>query len=315
MNTRLTRMLGMRYPIVQAGMSWASSCAALPIAVSRAGGLGVLAAGPMHLDGFRDALRSVKAALDTEPFAVNVPLTRAGVDDVLDILHDERVPILIASQGGPRAHLDRFRTIGTKWLHVVASLEHARKAAAADVDGLVVVGAEAGGHPPANEVGTLVLVRRVVQALSLPVVAGGGVADGYGVAALLALGAEAVQLGTRFLLTHEANVHQNYKDAVLALDVDGTTLVGRRHHPVRSIHNRFAAEVAAAERSEMPADRYRALLQSSSLRLAALDGDIDWGKVETGQSAGLVHELLPAGEVMARLVDELDAARARLAAM
>ena len=138
----------------------------------------------------------------------------------------EKIPVMVASQGGPREHLARFRAIGTKWLHVVASVEHAKKAEAAGVDALVVDGAEAGGHPPPSEVGTLVLVRRVVKAMKLPVVASGGVADGAGIAALLALGADAVQLGTRFIATPEASVHDNYKQAVLAADV-------RRHHAGR----------------------------------------------------------------------------------
>jgi enoyl-[acyl-carrier protein] reductase II len=312
MKTRLTQLLGIRYPIVQAGMSWASSSAALPIAVSAAGGLGVVAAGPMFIDAFRDAVRAVKAAVNV-PYAVNIPLYRPQAAQILDIAYEERVPIIIASQGGPGAHLQRFREIGTKWLHVVSTLEHARKAAAAGVDALVVVGAEAGGHPPANEVGTIVVVRRVTQEIAVPVVAGGGVADGYGVAALLTLGADAVQLGTRFLLTHEASVHHNYKQAVLAAEVDDTTLVGRRQLPVRTIKNRYAAEVAAAERAHVDSDVYESLLKASSLKRAALEGDVVWGKVEAGQSAGLVREILPAAEVMARLVSEMQAALRRVA--
>jgi enoyl-[acyl-carrier protein] reductase II len=311
--TRITELLRTRYPIVQAGMSWASSCAALPAAVSNAGGLGVIAAGPMFVDAFRQTVKDVKAATP-HPYAVNVPLYRPEVGAILDIVEEERVPVVIASQGGPKRHLERFHNAGCKWLHVVSTLEHARKAADAGVDGLVVVGAEAGGHPPANEVSTLVGVRRVLQEISLPVIAGGGVADGYGIAALLALGADGVQLGTRFLLTHEANVHERYKQAVLAIEVDGTTLVGRRGLPVRMLQNRFAHEVAEAERAQCNQDAYEKLLHSSSLRAAALDGDVDWGKVETGQSAGLVDQILPASAVMAQLVSEMEAAISRLRA-
>jgi enoyl-[acyl-carrier protein] reductase II len=296
-------------------MSWASSCAELPIAVSRAGGLGVVAAGPLAPEAFRDIVRTVKASLGEAPFAVNIPLTRGRADEILDVSYDERAPIVIASQGSPKPHVARFRGAGVKWLHVVASIEHARKAAAAGVDGLVVVGAEAGGHPPPNEVGTLVLVRRVAQELSMPLIAGGGVADGYGVAALLALGADAVQLGTRFLLTHEANVHGAYQDAVVAAEVDGTTLVGRRGQPIRALKNAFAARVADAERDNVSAEEYETILRSSTLKQAALDGDVEWGKVEAGQSAGLIGEILPAAEVMRQLVTELVAARDRLVAL
>src|SRR5688572_6088733 len=222
---------------------------------------------------------------------------------------------MVASQGGPREHLARFRAIGTKWLHVVASVEHAKKAEAAGVDALVVDGNEAGGHPPPSEVGTLVLVRRVVKAVKLPVVASGGVADGAAIAALLALGAEAVQLGTRFIATPEASVHENYKRAVLAADVHQTTLVGRGGLPIRQLKNAFSEKYEKAQRAGAPASELEILFNSTSLKKAALEGDVEWGKVEAGQSAGLVDEILPAAEVMRRLVLELDQARERLASL
>lgn len=314
MKTRITELLGIRHPIVQAGMSWASSSVALPAAVSNAGGLGMLAAGPMYVADFQAALAALRSATD-RPFAVNIPLYRPQAAELLDAMHAARVPVVVASQGGPRAQLPRFREIGSRWIQVVSTLEHARKAADAGVDALIVVGGEAGGHPPANEVSTLVTVRRVLQEVSIPVIAGGGVADGWGIAALLALGADGVQLGTRFLLTPEATVHAAYKDAVLAADVGDTALVGRRSLPVRALRNRFAEAIFEAERRDIPAEDYEALFKKSSLRQAALDGDVAWGKVEAGQSAGLVRELLPAAEVMRQLVAELDQATGRLQAM
>jgi enoyl-[acyl-carrier protein] reductase II len=193
---------------------------------------------------------------------------------------------------------------------VVASVEHAKKAEAADVDALVVDGAEAGGHPPPSNVGTIVLVRRIVRATRLPVVASGGVADGAGIAALLALGAEAVQLGTRFIATPEASVHENYKRAVLAADVQDTCLVGPAALPIRQIRNAFTRKFDASSHEER-----EALFKASSLKKAALEGDVEWGKVEAGQSAGLVDEILPAAEVMKRLVQELEEARRRLASL
>lgn len=316
-DTRLTRLLGIRYPIIQAGMSWASSCASLPAAVSNAGGLGVIAAGPMRLADLASTLRQVRELTD-KPFAVNIPLYRKGADEVLDLLVAERVPVIIASQGSPKAHLKRFKDYGATWLHVVAFVEHARKAAAAGVDGLVVVGSEAGGHPPANEVSTLVNVRRVLQEINCPLVAGGGVADGYGIAALLALGAEAVQLGTRFMLSEEANLHPAYKQKVLDADIADTVLVGRGSLPVRSVRNDFTDRVALAERDGMPQvapDEYAALLASASLKQASFDGDVNNGKVEAGQSAGLIHQMLPAAAIMQSLIEELEQALARLRAM
>jgi enoyl-[acyl-carrier protein] reductase II len=312
MKTRITALLGIEHPIFQAAMSWASSNSALIVAVSEAGGLGVLAAGPMRPDDFRKVLLEIKSQTK-KPYGVNIPLNNARALDLLDIAFQQRIPVMVASQGGPREHLARFRGIGTKWLHVVASVEHAKKAEAAGVDALVVDGAEAGGHPPPSEVGTLVLVRRVVRAVKLPVVASGGVADGAGVAALLALGAEAVQLGTRFIATPEASVHDNYKKAVIAADVGDTTLVGRGGLPIRQLKNAFSREYEAAERSGASPQDLDVLFKKKSLKQAALDGDVEWGKVEAGQSAGLVDEILPAAEVMRRLVAETEVARKRLA--
>jgi enoyl-[acyl-carrier protein] reductase II len=309
--SRLPALLGIRYPILQGGMSWASSSPALPLAVAQAGGLGTIAAGPMRPEALVAAIRAVRAGTEA-PFAVNIPLYNKRAADFLDIAEAERVPVVIASQGGPKPHLPRFRTIGTRWLHVVASPTHAAKAEAAGVDGLVVVGGEAGGHPAPDEVSTLVLLRAVLRAVALPVIGAGGVADGAGIAALMALGAEGVQLGTRFLMTREASLHPAYQQAVLAAGPADTTLVGRGGLPVRQLRNRFTAEVEAAERAGLPAEALATLYASRSLKLAALDGDIGWGKVEAGQSAGLIDDIPAAGALLRRLVDEAEAARRRL---
>jgi enoyl-[acyl-carrier protein] reductase II len=307
--TRITELLGIEHPIFQAAMSWASSNAPLVIAVSNAGGLGVLGAGPMRPDDFSAALKQIKAET-RKPFGVNIPLNGARAPELLEIAFQQKIPVMVASQGGPREHLARFRAIGTRWLHVVASVEHAKKAEAAGVDALVVDGGEAGGHPPPSNVGTLVLVRRIVKATRLPVVASGGVADGAGVTALLALGAEAVQLGTRFIATPEASVHENYKRAVLAADVHDTCLVGPAALPIRQLKNAFTRKLEAA-----PAAEREALFKDSSLKKAALDGDVEWGKVEAGQSAGLVDDIVPAAELLKRLVREMEDARRRLASL
>ena len=312
MKTRITELLGIEHPIFQAAMSWASSNSALVIAVSNAGGLGVLGAGPMRPDDFSRVLDEIRAGTK-KPWGVNIPLNGSRAPELLSISLEKKIPVMVASQGGPREHLARFRAIGAKWLHVVASVEHARKAEAAGVDALVVDGAEAGGHPPPSEVGTLVLVRRVVTSVKLPVVASGGIADGAGIAAMLALGAEAVQLGTRFIATPEASVHEKYKRAVLEADVEGTAIVGRGKHPIRQLKNAFSARYEAAERAGK--EDLEAIFDSSSLKQAALEGDVEWGKVEAGQSAGLVKDILPAAEVFHRLVRETEDARRRLASL
>jgi enoyl-[acyl-carrier protein] reductase II len=314
MKTRITELLGIELPIFQAAMSWASSNAPLVIAVSSAGGMGILAAGPMRPDDFRNALQKIGASTD-KPYGVNIPLNNPRAPELLRIALEEKIPVMVASQGGPREHLARFRAIGTKWLHVVASVEHARKAEAAGVDALVVDGAEAGGHPPPSDVSTLVLVRRIVKSTKLPVVASGGAADGAGIAALLALGADAVQLGTRFIATPEASVHAKYKQAVLDADVADSTLVGRGGHPLRLLKNAFSKKYETAERAGAPDADLENIYNQSSLKQAALDGDIEWGRVEAGQSAGLVEDIVPAAELVRRLAAELELARKRLASL
>ncbi len=314
MKTRITELLGIQYPIFQAAMSWASSNSALVAAVSNAGGMGVLAAGPLRIDDFKRVLREIKEKT-SKPYGVNIPLTNKRAPELLAIAHEARVPVMVASQGGPREHLARFRAVGTKWLHVVATVEHAQKAEKAGVDALVVDGAEAGGHPPPNEVGTLVLVRRVVAATRLPVVASGGIADGAGIAAMLALGADAVQLGTRFIATPEASVHDAYKTAVLKADVGDTAFVGRGSHPIRQLKNAFSNKYLERERAGASKEELEAIFDNANLKQAALDGDVEWGKVEAGQSVGLVNDILPAAEVFRRLVRELEEARRRLASL
>lgn len=310
-STRITELLGIHYPILQAGMSWASSNTELALAVSQAGALGVIAAGPMHPDALRAAIRTVKEHTD-RPFAVNVPLYNARATTFLDIVLEEGVPIIVASQGGPKQHIARFKERGVTWLHVTASPEHAAKAEAAGVDAVVAVGTEAGGHPPPDEVGSLVVVRAVVKAVSIPVIGGGGIADGAGIAAMLCLGADGVQLGTRFLLTPESNLHKAYKARALAAGIADTTLIGRGGLPIRVLKNDFTREFEAAERTGAPAEDLATLSASRTLKMAAFDGDVDRGKLEVGQSVGLIDELVPAGELVQRLIAEFETAVERL---
>ena len=311
MQTKLTKLIGMEHPIVQAGMSWASSSAALPAAVSNAGGLGVLAAGPLYLDDLERELLLLKQTT-ARPFGLNIPLYSPKSKDFLSLALKHQVPVVFASQGGPKPHLQAFKDQGILWFHVVASLEHALKAQDAGVDAVVVVGTEAGGHPPASDVSTLINVRHVLKNLSIPVIAGGGVADGWGIASLLALGAEAVQLGTRFLMTQEAWVHENYKQQVLKTQVHETLLVGRSLQPVRMINNDFAQTVIQAEKDGSDPVRIAELFQSGTLKKAALEGDMQWGKVELGQSAGLIEDVLSVKMLMAQLVQELNTAMQRI---
>ncbi len=305
--TALTRRLGIDLPILQAGMSWASSGAALPLAVSAAGGLGVIGAGPMRL---ADLARAIDTVADGgRPFGVNLPLYRLGAEEALALVLDRRVPVLIASQGGPARYLARAQGAGIVCLHVVAGVPHAQKARDAGVDGLVVVGGEAGGHPPAALVSTLVLVRAVVRAVGgLPVVASGGFADGAGLLAALALGAGAANFGTRFMATPEAAVHAGYKQAVLDAAVDSTRTVGAGLGMIRTLTNAFAERMVALEAAGAPLADRQAAFTAGTLKAAALEGDMDEGKLEAGQSAGLIDDIVPAGALVRRIAREyLDA--------
>lgn len=310
--TALTRLLGIDLPIVQAGMSWASSNAALPLAVSRAGGLGVIGAGPMYPEALAQAIDTVRAGTD-KPFAVNLPLYRKGSAEVIDLLIEKRIPVLVASQGGTRQYLDRFKAIGTLCIHVVASVEHAQKAIEAGVDALVAVGGEAGGHPPPSLVSTQVLVRGVAGVAGpVPVIASGGFVDGAGLAAALALGASGASFGTRFIATSEANVSDAYKRAVLAAGIADTRTVGREIGMIRTLRNAFSDEMEKLEAAGAPLDERKSVFVASTLKDAALNGDVVRGKLEAGQSAGLIDDIVPAGALVKRIAEEYAAVVARL---
>ncbi|KSV66677.1 nitronate monooxygenase family protein (plasmid) [Sinorhizobium chiapasense] len=302
--TNVTKLLGIDLPIIQAGMSWASSNSALPLAVSNAGGLGVLAAGPMYPHDLEEAINEIRAGTD-RPFAVNLPLYRQGADAIIDMLLAKRIPVLIASQGGPKKYIDRFKAVGTICLHVVSGEIHARKAADAGVDGLIAVGGEAGGHPPPELVSTLVLGRAIAKAVpEIPLILSGGFADGSGLAAALSLGAGAAQFGSRFMMSREARLHPAYQDMLVKAGVADTMVVGRGFGAIRVIRNQFAEGMAKAEAEGLSDDRRKALFVASSLKAAAFDGDVSGGKVEAGQSTGLVSEVLPAAEIVTRIAKE-----------
>lgn len=302
--TRITELLGIQYPVIQAGMSWVSSSPALPAAVSNAGGLGVLAVGPLRIQDLRRVLDETRQST-AKPWAVNFPLYRKDSETAQEIVLDFQPDILIASQGGPKQYLDRFHDVGTTCLHVVSSVEHAVKAAETGVDGLVVVGGEAGGHPPQDLVTSMVLIRAIARELpEMPLIASGGFADGEGLAAALALGADAAQFGTRFIMAQEANVHEKYQQRVGTAGVADTATVGRGIGMIRCLSNDFTDRMLELEHSGASLEERRQVFTSTVLREAVMDGHVDDGKVEAGQSAGLVDDVLPAVTIVSSIIEQ-----------
>jgi enoyl-[acyl-carrier protein] reductase II len=308
--TSVTDLFGIDYPIIQAGMVWCSGHR-LASAVSNAGGLGLIGAGSMKPELLAEHIRACREETP-RPFGVNIPLIRGDVERLIDTALAEDVKIIFTSAGNPALHIDRIKGSKVTMVHVVASVKHALKAQAVGVDAVVAEGFEAGGHNGIDEITTLCLIPQVVDAVSIPVIAAGGIADGRGMAAAMALGAGGVQVGTRFAATVESSAHQNYKDAVVHAGDTGTVLTLKKLTPVRLIKNRFATEVVDAERSGTPAETLRELLGSKRERRGIFEGDLDEGELEAGQSSGLVHEILPAAEVVARMAREFDEAVRRL---
>jgi enoyl-[acyl-carrier protein] reductase II len=300
--TRITRLLRIRYPVIQAGMVWTAG-SRLAVAVSEAGGLGMIGAGSMKPDLLREQIRKTRARTD-RPFAVNIPLARGDAAELARASIEEGMRIVFTSAGHPAKFTPLLKQHGCFVAHVVASVKHALKVREAGCDAVVVEGFEAGGHNGVDELTTMVLVPQVRDAVDLPLIAAGGVADGRGMAAALALGADAVQVGTRFAATLESSAHERYKQAVVdARDTD-TVLTLRRLIPTRMLKSPFATRAAEAERRGASTEELAALLGEDRERLGIFEGDTAEGELEAGQTAGLVREVLPAGEVVRRFVAE-----------
>jgi enoyl-[acyl-carrier protein] reductase II len=300
--TRVTGLFGIRYPIIQAGMVWAAG-SRLAAAVSEAGGLGMIGAGSMKPDLLREQIRKARGAT-ARPFAVNIPLARPDAGDLVRVVIDERIPIVFTSSGHPLKFTEELKKQGCTVVHVVAAVKHARKAVEAGCDAVVAEGCEAGGHNGVDEITTLALVPQVADAIRIPVLAAGGIADGRGLAAALALGADGVQVGTRFAATVESSAHENYKQAVLGAGDGGTVFTLKKLTPVRMIKTPFALKALQAERDGASREELESLLGRGREMMGIFEGNIEEGEFEAGQSSGLVKEILPAGEVVRRMMEE-----------
>ncbi|MFC1857012.1 NAD(P)H-dependent flavin oxidoreductase [Thermodesulfobacteriota bacterium] len=309
---RLCRLLKIQYPIIQGGMAWASDWH-LVAACSNAGILGTLGAGSMTLDEIR--MNIEKLFEQTEmPFAINIPVLRPDAVDIGELSLEMGVKVFITAAGNPEKIVPVLKKDDVKIIHVVPSVKGAKKAVSAGVDGVVCEGYEAGGHNSPFEVTTLSLVPQVVDAVSVPVMAAGGIADGRGVAAVMALGADGAQLGTRFIATKECRCHENHKKLVVEADDTGTCIIGRKLNMLRVIRNEFAAKMEQAEKSGANAAELIEIIGSDIHRSKAASekGDLTEGTFQAGQSAGLVADILTVNNLVKKLIAEYEAARQSL---
>lgn len=312
MNDRLTSLLGVRYPLVQAGMIWCSGWR-LAAAVSNAGGLGIIGSGSMYPDVLREHIRKCKAATD-RPFAVNVPMLYPDVDKHLNILVEEGVRIVFTSAGNPATWTGWLKERGLTVVHVIASVKFARKAEAAGVDAVVAEGFEAGGHNGREETTTLVLVPMVRDAVQVPVIAAGGIADGRAMLAAMALGADGVQMGSRFVCSEESSGHAAFKQRIITSGEGETQLTLKELAPVRMMRNAFFAQVQAAYARGASVDELKVLLGRGRAKRGMFEGDLEEGELEIGQVSGAIRDVLPAGEIVRRVMAEYEQARAALIA-
>ena len=286
MKTRITELLGIEYPIIQGGMAWVAE-SHLAAAVSAAGGLGLIGGANAPAEVIRNYIREVKAVTD-KPFGVNVMLMSPYADEVAKVIVEEGVKVVTTGAGNPEKYMEMWKAAGIKEIPVVASVALAKRMERYGADAVVAEGTESGGH--IGEATTMTLVPQVVDAVSIPVIAAGGIGDGRGIAAAFMLGAEAVQMGTRFLVAKECTVHQNYKDRVLkAKDID-STVTGRTHgHPVRCLRNQMTREYVKLENEGKSFEELE-YLTLGTLRKAVQEGDVTNGTVMAGQIAGMVSK-------------------------
>lgn len=304
--TRVCDLLGIEYPIIQGGMNWIGN-AELAAAVSNAGGLGIIsptagASLDIHLlENLRDQIKRTKSLTD-KPFGVNLPLPTPQISDMVELIIEEHVPMVTTSAGNPAVHTARLKEGGVKVVHVIASVKHATGAERHGVDAVIAEGYEAGGHNGFDELPTFVLVPQVVDAVNVPVIAAGGIVDARGFVAARALGADGVQVGSRFIATHECMAHQSFKEAVIrAIDTD-TCITGRKIGPTRGLKNAVTAKVVEMEGAGAAASDLFAFIGPFRSRTGQLEGDLVEGEGYCGAGAGMIKEITSAEEVVRSMV-------------
>ena len=306
MKTRITELFGIKYPIIAGGMVWCSGWE-LAAAVSNAGGLGLIGSGSMTAEVLREHIQKCRKATD-KPFGVNVPLMKPNVEELMQVIGEEHVDAVFTSAGSPKKWTEWLHERGIKVAHVVSSSLFAAKCEAAGVDAVVAEGFEAGGHNGREETTTMCLIPAVRRAISLPLIAAGGIATGDALLAVQAMGAEGAQIGTLFALTQESSAHEDFKRLCLNLDEGDTKLYFRKLSPTRLVRNGFQAAVQEAEDRGASSDELLEIIGAGKPKLGIFDGDIENGELEIGQVTGLLkgREIESVDVVMRRLIDEYD---------
>jgi len=294
--TRITELFSIEYPIIQAGMVWVST-APLAAAVSKAGGLGLIAGGSCSPNTLTGQINKLRAATEN-PFGVNIPLLYSQADELIDVCIDLKVPVVFTSAGNPRKYTSKLRNAGIKVVHVVPSARLAKKAVEAGCDAVVAEGAEGGGHLAFDEVASIVLTPAVVEAVDAPVISAGGISDGRSMAAALCLGAEGVQVGTRFIASAECEAHENYKRLILNSEETSTTVTCRKIGPIRQIKNPLSNQIYAMEAEGRSNEEILEFLGPGRSYLAGVEGNLEQGTFQAGQVVGLIHEIKPAGDIV-----------------
>lgn len=310
MKTRITDLLKIDYPIIQAGMVWVSGWK-LASAVSNCGGLGLIGAGSMKPDLLREHIQKCKAAT-AKPFGVNIPLLRKDAEELVKTSLDEGVKIFFTSAGNPKTFTARLKENACTVVHVVANLKYGLKAQEAGCDAVVGEGVEAGGHNGADQLTTFCLIPQLVDKLSIPVIAAGGIVDGRGMLAALSLGAEGVQIGTRFAATVESSAHENYKQEIVKSGDQDTTLAFKKIGLVRMIKNDFAIRAMKAENEGWDETHLRELLGAKRERTGIFEGDLLEGELEAGQGVGLINDIPTVKDLFERLLKEYEQTNERI---
>lgn len=310
MENRICKLFGIKYPIISGGMVWCSGWR-LASAVSNNGGLGLIGAGSMHPETLREHIQKTKQATD-KPFGVNVPLFYPELDTIMNIVAEEKVSVVFTSAGSPKKYTSWLKERGIVVAHVIASAAFAVKCEEAGVDAIVAEGFEAGGHNGKEETTTLTLIPAVRKASSLPLMAAGGIASGEAMFAAMALGADGVQVGSRFAISEESSAHPDFKKLVIGLTEGDTKLALKKVGAVRLIKNEFFQTINKMEQEGADAESLKAMLGKGRAKLGMFEGDLEKGELEIGQVASIINEILPVETIMKNMVQEYRQAKERM---